>query len=117
MNKKVVMRHTRGTKMAIYYFLFEAKPLADNAEGECCEGAFVNCWVKSAHEESALKEAIDYVWHQEGWEVTKIVERSITNRRQYEGDSELEDSLECFDRAVNGGIGVILYTWSDDADF
>lgn len=102
--------------MAVYFFMFEAIPLADNPESEFCEGAFVNCWVKSTDEKSALKEAIEYVRHEEGWEVTKIEERSIVNRQQYQGDSELVDSLECFDRASNDGIGVIVYTWSDDDD-
>lgn len=97
----------------IYYFLFEAIPLADNLESKFCKGAFINCWIKSTQEELALQEAIDYIRHEEGWEVIRTEESFIANREGYEED-EQKDSLECFEWAVNHGVGVIVYTWSDD---
>ena len=103
-----------GDTMAIHYFRFEAVPLADNPEGKLYKGALVNCWVNSRDEELALNGAINYVRDNEGWEVIRVEEQSIADRSRYEGDSELEESLECFDQAVRDGIGVILYTWDSD---
>ncbi len=99
--------------MAIYYFMFEAEPRIDNPEKHACKGAFINCWVESTDQQSALNEATDYI-NEEGWEVVSIEEQFIANRKQYEDEYELKESLECFDEATSNGIAAIFNTWSDN---
>lgn len=99
--------------MAIYYYLFEAIPHEDNPERKEYAGAFVNCWVNSSDVNFALKSATSYV-NDQGWEIIDVDEQNIVNRERYEEDDELEESLDCFDQAVNLGISAIFYTWPYD---
>ncbi|MDM5155037.1 hypothetical protein QUF88_14805 [Bacillus sp. DX1.1] len=99
--------------MTIYYFTFEAIPCSDNPEKDSCEGAFINCWIDSIDVNSALTKANNYI-NDEGWDVISIEDQFIANRKQYEGDYKLKESLECFDQAMSDGIVVIFYTWSYD---
>ncbi|WKA49427.1 hypothetical protein QWY22_10975 [Planococcus liqunii] len=103
--------------MAIYYLMLEAVPLPENKEEKEIAGAFINCWVNSASMESALTEANDYI-QSEGWKVQKVEDQFIVNRERYLKDPELQESLECFDQAVNDGISSIFYVWpSEETDF
>lgn len=99
--------------MTIFFFQFEAIPRLDNPESEECIGAVINCWVKSKSEKLALEIADKYISN-EGWKVVSIEDRFIANRNLYEGDSDGEESLECFDEAMRDGIAAIFYTWSED---
>jgi hypothetical protein len=99
--------------MTIYYFMFEAIPHSDNPEKDDCAGAFINCWVDSIDVNSALTEASNYI-NDEGWEVISIEDQFIANRKQYEEDDQLKESLECFDQAMSDGIAAVFYTWSYD---
>lgn len=93
--------------MKIYYILLEGKPFLNNKEGKEVAGAFINCWVNSEDETTAKDKAVEYV-NDQGWEVLNIEEIFIASREQYENEP---DSLECFDEAINFGIGSIFYTW------
>ncbi|PUB08249.1 hypothetical protein [Paenisporosarcina sp. OV554] len=99
--------------MKIYYFMLDAVPHPNKPEREECVGAYVNCWVKSINEKRALNKAIKYVSN-EGWKVVTIEDKFIVNRNMYEGDSEFEESLECFDEAMKVGISALFYTWSSE---
>ncbi|EJR99336.1 hypothetical protein JDS77_21935 [Bacillus cereus group sp. N28] len=99
--------------MTIYYFSFEAIPCSDNPEKDDCEGAFINCWVDSIDVNLALTKANNYI-NAEGWKVISIEDQFIANQKQYEGDYELKESLECFEQAMRDGIAAIFYTWSYD---
>jgi hypothetical protein len=99
--------------MTIYFFQLEAIPHLDNPEKEECLGAYVNCWVKSINVKSAWNKAKNFVSN-EGWEVVRIQDQFIANRKMYEGDNEAEESLECFDEAMRDGVSGIFYTWSDE---
>lgn len=99
--------------MAIYHFMFEAKPQSDNREIEVFEGAYITCWVDSMDYSSSLTKATTYIKDQ-GWEIISIEEQFIANRERYEGDNELKESLECFDQAACDGIAAIIHTWPHD---
>jgi len=101
--------------MTIYFFQIKTIPHIDNPEREECVGAFVNCWVKTINEKSAWTKAKKYVIN-EGWDVVSIEDQFIAKRNMYEGDSEAEESLECFNEAIRDGISAIFYTWSDEDD-
>lgn len=75
-------------------------------------GGFINCWVKAKDETTAKDKAIKYI-NTQGWEVLNIDEIDITIRERYSDES---DSLECYDQAINLGIGAIFYTWPIDGD-
>jgi hypothetical protein len=49
---------------------------------------------------------VEYV-DDEGWKILSIDEIFIAEREQYSD----EESLECFDQAVNCGVGAVFYTW------
>ncbi|KAF0225499.1 MAG: hypothetical protein FD133_1874 [Erysipelotrichaceae bacterium] len=46
--------------MDIYYLMLENMPLLDNDESQEVSGGFINCWVKAANPDSALKAAEAY---------------------------------------------------------
>ena len=94
--------------MNVYFILLEGKPLPSNNESKETAGAYMNCWVKSKDETSAINETIMYLHDVEGWQVLSIEEIYITDRERY---VELPDSLECFKQAVDFGIGVIFHIW------
>ncbi len=94
--------------MNIYYIFLEGKPLPNNDESKEAAGAYINCWVKSKDETSAKNEAIKYLHDEEGWQVLNIEEIYIAKREWYK---KKPDSLKCFNKAVDCGIGVILYIW------
>jgi hypothetical protein len=79
--------------MAIYYFMVEAAPHADNPERDEFAGAYVSCWVDSVHLNSALTNATAYI-KEEGWKVINVEDQFIANREQYVGDNDLIESLE-----------------------
>jgi len=93
--------------MSIYYLMMEAKPLPDNEECKELGGAFINCWVNSGDETSAMNKVTEYV-STEGWQIINIEDFFVVTREMYQEESEL---LDCFDQAVNCGIGAIFYTW------
>jgi hypothetical protein len=97
--------------MAIYYFMCEAIPKAENPEKEDVAGAYVSCWVDSTDLSSALKKISSYI-NDEGWDVINVEDQFVTSRDRYENDDELTESLECFDQAVNYGIAAIFHTWT-----
>lgn len=99
--------------MAIYYFMFEAIPFSDNPEKEDCAGAFISCWVDSIDLNSALTKANTYI-NNEGWKVIIVEDQFIAIRKQYEGDPEAEDSLNCFDQAISDGVAAIFHIWPYD---
>lgn len=99
--------------MEIYYFMFEGIPSSDSPDKDECAGAFINCWVDSTDMNSALTKANNYI-NDEGWIVLSIEEQCMANRNDYEGDSELEESLECFDEALTEGISAIFNIWTYD---
>jgi hypothetical protein len=96
--------------MNVYYFLFEGEPSLDNEESKDTAGAYINCWVNSEDEVTAKDKAIDYIFNQ-GWEKLNLEETYIAAREWYLDEP---DSLECFEEALNCGIGAIFYTWSID---
>jgi hypothetical protein len=100
--------------MAIYYFMFEAVPNPDNPEKEEYEGAFVNCWVNATSMKSALTDAAKYI-KSEGWKIEGMEESFIVDRERYEGETELVDSLECFDQAISNGVCALFNVWPHDA--
>lgn len=101
--------------MTIYLIQLEAVPNIDNPESEECVGAFVNCWVKSTNIKLALNTAKNYVTNQ-GWKVISIEDQFIVSRDMYEGDTEEEELLECFDEAMQDGIFAIFYTYTSEDD-
>ena len=102
--------------MKVYCLLIDGKPSVDNEEGEEVNGAYINCWVRAENKTDAVDKAIDFV-AAEGWEIICIEEINIVNRERYTDDPECVESLECFDRAVNEGVGAKFYTWiNDDMD-
>ncbi|MEH7012430.1 hypothetical protein V7087_16720 [Neobacillus niacini] len=102
--------------MTIYLIQFEAIPLIDNPEREECEGAFVNCWVKSKNLKLALNAAKNYVVNQ-GWKVISIEDQYKVSRDMYIGDTqEDKELLHCFDEALREGISAIFYTYEQDED-
>lgn len=98
--------------MDIYYLLLEGKPYINNEEGKEVSGAYINCWVKANNETTAKDDAIKYINSQE-WEPLNIEEMYVTNRERYIDEP---DSLECYDQAINSGVGAIFYTWSIDEE-
>lgn len=98
--------------MKIYYLLLEGKPNINNEESKEMTGAYINCWVKAKDETIAKDKAIEYINNQE-WESLNIEEIYITTRERYINEP---DSLECFDQAINFGVGAIFYTWHIDDD-
>lgn len=98
----------------IYCIMFEAVPRADNPNKNDFAGTFINCWVDSIDVDSAMVEAENYI-KDEGWEIISIRDKFTVNRKQYEGEDQLKESLECFDQAIKDGIVAIFYTWPYDA--
>jgi hypothetical protein len=93
--------------MNIYYLLIEGKPNLNNEESKEVAGAYINCWVNAKDETTVREKAIEYINTQE-WEALNIEEVYITNRERYVDEP---DSLECFEQAINCGIGAVFYTW------
>lgn len=93
--------------MNIYYLMVEARPLPENEESKEFGGAYINCWIKSKDETSAKSKVSEYVFD-EGWEIIDIEDFFIVTREIY---LEEPNSLDCFDQAVNFGIGANFYTW------
>jgi hypothetical protein len=93
--------------MEIYYLLLEGKPAKNNEESKEAAGAYINCWVNAKNETIAKDKAIKYI-NGQGWESLNIEEIYITCRERYLDEP---DSLECFEQAINCGIGAIFYTW------
>lgn len=93
--------------MKIYYLLLEGKPDINNEESKEVAGAYINCWVKAKDEAAAKDKAIRYIKTQE-WEPLNIEEIFVVNRERYVDEP---DSLECFEGAINYGVGAIFYTW------
>lgn len=98
--------------MKIYYLLLEGRPSVDNGERNEVAGAYINCWVKALDETAAKDRAFEYVTV-EGWEIMGIEDVCIVQR---EGYADMPDSLDCYERAVNCGVGAIFYTWPIDAE-
>jgi hypothetical protein len=94
--------------MKIYYLLLEGKPNLNNEESKEVAGAYINCWVNAEDETIAKDKATKYINSQD-WEPLNIEEVYITSRERYVDEP---DSLECFEQAINCGIGAIFYTWS-----
>lgn len=94
--------------MRIYYIFLEGIPLPDNSERKECAGGYINCWVNAEDEASAKDKAIAYIHDEEGWQVLNIEEICIADRERY---LEEPASLECFDQAVDYGIGAAFYIW------
>lgn len=90
--------------MRIYYLLLEGRPSIGNEEREEVAGAYINCWIKAKDETTAKDKAIEFVTA-EGWEITNIEEMFIAKRERY---ADLPESLECYERAVNRGVGAIF---------
>lgn len=97
--------------MAIFYFLFEAIPHADNPERQELAGAYITCWVNSIDFTFALPYVTTYI-NNEGWKVINVEEQFVANRERYEGDDQLDESLACFDQAVNDGIAARKNHWN-----
>lgn len=101
--------------MPILYFMFEARPLKSNPEKDLYQGAFISCWVKAKNIKSAYRRAEHFLNDDEGWEIVGDEEQFIVTRDFYdENDPDDEDSLHCFDEAMDTGISVILYGWTDN---
>lgn len=98
--------------MNVYYIFLEGKPSLNSPESKEIAGAYINCWVSSKSKNIAKNKAIKYVNKQE-WEVLNIEEIFLANRERYLDEHE---SLECFDQAVDCGIGAIFYTWPIGAE-
>lgn len=98
--------------MNIYYILLEGKPMPDNEERNIVAGAFINCWVKSKEADAAKHTAMKYIKDQ-GWDVIATEEIRAVERDHYINESE---ALECFDDAMEFGIGAIFYTWPFEND-
>ena len=96
--------------MTMYYVMLEVVPNADNEEKDECEGAFLNCWVKTDSEEEAVELAKEYA-EQEGWEVLGVEECRAVKREDYIGSEEEEENLEILDEAAENGLAGIFYTW------
>ncbi|EST12134.1 hypothetical protein [Sporolactobacillus laevolacticus] len=101
--------------MSIFYFMFEARPSDDNPEKDVYQGAFISCWVKADDIKSAYSKAENFLNNDEGWEIVEVEDQFVVTRDFYhENDPDDEDSLQCFDEAVETGISDILYCWTDD---
>ena len=98
--------------MKIYYLLLEGRPSINNEEREGVAGAYINCWIKAKDDTDAKDKALEYVTA-EGWEIMNIEEICIVKRERY---VDMPDSLECYKRAINCGIGAIFNTWPIDAE-
>jgi hypothetical protein len=96
--------------MDIFYLLLEGKPCINNEESKEVAGAYINCWVKAKDETTAKDKAMKYI-NSQGWEPLNIEEIYITSRERY---VDKPDSLECFEQAINCGVGAIIYTWPID---
>lgn len=98
--------------MGIYYLLIEGKPYINNEESKEVAGAYINYWVKAKDTTTAKDTAIKYIRTQE-WETLNIEEIYVTKRERYVDEP---DSLECYDQAINSGVGAIFYTWPIDEE-
>jgi hypothetical protein len=98
--------------MKIYYLFLEGRPSINNEEREEVAGAYINCWIKAKDKTAARDKALEYVTA-EGWEIVSIEEICSVKRERY---ANIPDSLECYERAVNCGIGARFYMWSIDAE-
>lgn len=96
--------------MNIYYIFLEGEPMPDNEERKTVAGAFMNCWVKSNDADAAKHTAMQYIKGQ-GWDVISIEEIRVVERSHYINEPE---SLECFDEAMDIGIGAVFYTWPNE---
>lgn len=94
--------------MNVYYVFMESIPLSNNEESKEFAGAFVNCWVYTKDENSARNKAINYVKNQ-GWKVINIEDIFISDSEMYDDEP---DSLECFNQAIESGVGATFYIWS-----
>lgn len=97
----------------MYYFMFEAEPKQDSLEKMTSDGAFITCWVRDNDEKSAVEQAIRYI-EAEGWEIIRVEEQCVAERDWYVDDDEFPESLEAFDQALQDGIGVVVYRWSEE---
>lgn len=98
--------------MKILYFLLEGKPAFENKDKDEFDGVYINCWVKSEDENDAKNKAIQYI-NSQGWDVFNVEETFIATRDRY---IDFPDSLECFDQAVDYGLGAIFNTWPIDSE-
>lgn len=55
----------------MYYIMFEAKPLPDNAESKDYGGVYINWWINSEDSNFAMNRAKNYITNEE-WEMTKV---------------------------------------------
>ncbi len=100
--------HHLGCFMNVYYIFLEGRPLPNNEESDEYAGAYINCWVNSNDEASAKEKALKYIHDEEGWQVLNIEDIQLVNCERY---AEEPDSLACFNKAVDGGIGAAFFTW------
>lgn len=98
--------------MDIYYLLLEGKPYINNEESKEVAGAYINCWVKAKDKATARDSAIKYLRNQE-WETLNIEEIYVAKPERYVDEP---NSLECYDQAINSGVGAIFYTWTIDEE-
>lgn len=93
--------------MIIYYLMAEAVPHQNNPESKEYGGAYVNCWVKADTPTDALSKFKEYILEQR-WSLIKIEDMFTAQREKY---LDVPDSLECYDNAVQYGLGAIFQTW------
>ena len=98
--------------MSIHYFMIEAEPLEDNPEKGDYEGAYINCWVRSDTQDMALWQACTFIG-EEGWKPVQVEDYCIAERDQYLEEDDCEQSLQCYDQAVENGLSALFYCYEE----
>src|SRR5690349_8551085 len=100
--------------MEMHYFMIQAEPLEDNPEKDDFEGAYVNCWVNCDNREMAIFQACTYITN-EGWKPVQVEDYCIADRDEYLEDG-YEDSLQCYDQAMENGMSALFYCYAEKED-
>jgi hypothetical protein len=90
--------------------MVEATPTQEHDEFDDIGGAFINCWIRTDNEDTAIKIASKTL-KKHCWKILKIEDSFAVTAERYEDEP---DSLECFNEALKEGESYIINEWPNE---
>lgn len=92
----------------VFFIRIEGRPQEDNPEAHEVAGGYINIWIDTDVFRDAEVEAMEAIQN-EGWRPHRFDDWSLLVR-----DECPEEGLEEFDKAVEAGISLSIFTWEHD---
>lgn len=102
---------SKRTVLPIFHIQFEAIPSPESDDFDGCGGAFVNCWIRTDSEASAVEHASQAI-RENRWTVVSVSEEcGEVMETDYVSD---ESGMEYFRSAVRDGNCCVYHQWPNE---